>query len=51
MCACVLMGNTVPVASVMYRLVMKGVNQAVSASSSEILKVEIGHDVTNLCKV
>lgn len=46
MCACVLMGNSVPVASVMYRLVMKGVNQVVSASSSEILKVEIGQALT-----
>lgn len=30
-----------PVASVMYSLVMKGINQVVSISSSEILKVEI----------
>lgn len=47
MCACVLTGNTVPVASVMYTLVMKGVNQAVSASSSEILKVKIGQALAN----
>ncbi len=45
-CVCVLMGNMVPVASVTYRLAMKGVNQVVSTSSSEILKAEIGQALT-----
>ncbi len=39
-------GNTVPVASVIYRLAMKGINQVVSTSSSEILKAKIGKALT-----
>lgn len=39
-CVCVMMGNTVPVASVTYRLAMKGVSQVVSTSFSEIFKAK-----------